>query len=283
MSQVVVVTGASSGIGYATAAEFASRGYYVYAAARRLAPMEPLKEKYPELITLVKCDVTEIKDVTHLKELVEKEHGKLDILFNNAGSSCTFPSIDVPDEAALQCYQVNVLAPIRVTRELSRLVIKAKGTIAFTGSIAGYVPFPFAAVYSSTKAAIHQYAQVLHLEMKLFDVKVLNIVTGGVSTNIADTRPLPEGSIFDTVAGRAAFQARKNMSANNAPQSAESFAYEIVNDMIGSKTRIFAVFRGTGWFLPALVRILPTWLVEYALATKFRLFPIKEEIKNKVD
>lgn len=273
-----LVTGASSGIGFYTAKELASRGITVFACARRLEPMEPLKELG---ITILRCDVTSPDDVKQLKDTISHTTNKLDILYNNAGASCTFPAIDVPDSAAAQAFEVNVLAPIRVTREFSKLVINAKGIIVFTGSIAGICPFPFASVYAATKAAIHQYAQVLHLEMKLFDVKVLNLITGGVLTNIADTRPLPEGSLFDIPEGQESMVARRRMAAENHPQDPKVYAKNVVNDILKASPYVIDVYRGSGaTIVPTIVNWVPRLIWEYGVYFKFKLFPVWRRLRE---
>ena len=83
-----------------------------------------------------------------------------------------------------QCFEVNVFGAIRTVRELVPLIINAQGVIGFTGSVSGIIPFPFSCIYSASKAAIHQYAATLRLEMKPFGVKVINIVTGGVKLTL---------------------------------------------------------------------------------------------------
>ena len=90
------VTGASSGIGYSTAIELARRGYRVFAGARRLEAMEPLKSHG---ITVLKLDVTSMESIIAAKDLIEKEtKGCLDILFNNAGVPCRGPAFDLEEE-----------------------------------------------------------------------------------------------------------------------------------------------------------------------------------------
>ncbi|KAM9931345.1 hypothetical protein OXX80_009000, partial [Metschnikowia pulcherrima] len=85
--KVALVTGASSGIGFATAIEFAKRGYKTYACARRLEPMLPLKENG---VIIVTCDVTSTESVDSLRDQISSENdGFLDVLFNNAGQSCS--------------------------------------------------------------------------------------------------------------------------------------------------------------------------------------------------
>ncbi|GMF03765.1 unnamed protein product [Ambrosiozyma monospora] len=154
---------------------------------------------------------------------------KLDVLYNNAGQSCTFPAIDVPDSAMQQCFEVNVYGPIRLTKRFSPLVIAAQGTIVFTGSIAGLGPFPWSSVYGATKAAIHQFASCLALEMEPFNVRVLNVITGAVKTDIADKRSIPSDSVYmSTEEGRKIIAYRQKMAVNSSPMSPEAYAAAVV-------------------------------------------------------
>ncbi|ODQ77424.1 hypothetical protein BABINDRAFT_15427 [Babjeviella inositovora NRRL Y-12698] len=252
---MTIITGASSGIGYAVSIEMARKGYQVYACVRRLEPIEELKK--------------------YAKAYIEKEtNGRLDMLFNNADQSCTFPEIDVTDEQALQCFQVNVLGPVRMTRELSPLLIEVKGIIVFTGSIAGIMPFPWSSIYGSTKAAIRQFAAVLHLEMKPFGVRVHNVITGGVKTNIADTRPFPETSVYACPELDVSLIKRRLMAVDNNPISAEEYAKKVADDIESSSNRL-NVYRGTmATILPTLMAIVPRFIIERFFSKKFKLLPL---------
>lgn len=279
--KTALVTGASSGIGYATAIELSKRGYQVYAGARRLEPMELLK-KYG--IMPIQLDVSSIKSVIEARDKINEETGGyLDVLYNNAGQSCTFPSLDVTDEVFKQCYEVNVFGPMRMVREFRKLIINAKGVIGFTGSLSALLPFPFSSVYSSTKAAIHQYASTLALEMKPFGVRVVNIVTGGVSTNIADTRPLPEGSIYSVEGMKEAMKERQQMAVRNKPMDADKYAKQVVDDFerIGWFTLFSNVYRGSQTVLVRFVSILPRGLLEWGLIRKFLLTNVFQTIREK--
>lgn len=279
--KVAVVTGASSGIGYATAIEFASRGYKTFACARRMDAMEKLKDYG---ITTFQLDVTSLDEVKKAKlYLAEATGNKIDFLFNNAGQSCTFPAIDVTDDQFRQCFEVNVFGPMRITREFAPLLINAQGTVGFTGSVSGLVPFPFSSIYSATKAAIHQYAATLRLEMKPFDVKVLNFITGGVGTNIADTRPLPKDSWYMTPYSEEALKERRQMAAKNNPMSAEKYAFKVVTDFenakIGGSLNLYRGHLAT--FLGFLLLWCPRFIVEGGLLRKFKLIKVFEALRER--
>ncbi|OBA23505.1 NAD(P)-binding protein [Metschnikowia bicuspidata var. bicuspidata NRRL YB-4993] len=279
--KVALITGASSGIGHATAIEFAKRGYKTYACARRLEPMEPLKR---EGIITVTCDVTLGESVALLRDRIAQENdGFLDVLFNNAGQSCSFPAIDVSDDNVAKCFQVNVFAPVRLTREFAALLIKAKGTVGFTGSVAGLVAFPFSSIYAASKAAIHQYVATLRLEMKPFGVKVLNFVTGGVNTNIADTRDLPEDSWYQVPGIQEAFSERREMAKRNHPMSVEKYAFQVVNDFerqtLGGRLNLYRGLMAV--LLGGILPWFPRFIVEKIFVTKFKLAGVFNFITEK--
>lgn len=283
--KVALVTGASGGIGYATAIEFAKRGYHVFAGARRLEPMKPLQETYG--INIFQLDVSSLESVKNAKKYIIDQTGDsyLDVLYNNAGQSCTFPCIDVKDDDFKLCYEVNVFGPMRTVRELAPLIINAKGTIGFTGSVSGFIPFPFSATYSSTKAAINQYANTLQFEMLPFGVKVINFVTGGVDTSIADTRPLPEDSLFNVSGMKEAFFERQAMAVRNKPMSAQAYATKVVNDFENAKLGgVVQYYRGSKASLLYYVhKIFPTFVLQYFLMERFKLLLVFATIKKKFE
>lgn len=279
--KVALVTGASSGIGYATAKEFALRGYKTYSCARRIDPMLPLKEFG---VIPVACDVTSPESVAQLKHLIAQEcGGYLDVLYNNAGQSCSLPALDVTDDMFKQCFEVNVFAPMRLTREFTPLLAKAKGIVGFTGSVAGLVPFPFSSVYGSSKAAIHQYAAMIRPELEPLGVRVLNIVTGGVKTNIADTRSLPENSIYNIPGMDEAVKERQQMAVRNNPLLPEVYARQVVNDFERVTLRgTLNVYRGKmAYLLGFLMFWCPRFIAEKAFLYKFHMTDVFNRLATK--
>ncbi|KAK9364908.1 hypothetical protein V1509DRAFT_634860 [Lipomyces kononenkoae] len=296
--KTALVTGASSGIGHAVAIELSNRGFKVFACARRIEPMRDLESEHG--VTIFKMDVSSLESINDGVKFIDSQLGvddgakKLDLLYNNAGQSCSFPAIDVPDDALTQCLDVNFIGPVRLTRAFRKYVINAKGVIAFTGSLVGICPFPWGAVYGASKAAIHQYASILSFEMEPFGVRVLNVVTGGVKTNIADTRDLAEDSVYNVPEMADSIDKRRKMTETEKPMSAEVYAKKVVDDVlygdnfINRLTRRVNVYHGS-WSttLSLLSNIAPRWLMLVAFRIKFKLNGVfqalrarQEKVKN---
>ncbi|OUT22347.1 hypothetical protein CAS74_002063 [Pichia kudriavzevii] len=283
--KTVLITGCSSGIGYQLALEFAKRGYLVFACARSIGPLQELASKYPENIIPFTLDISSLDSINRGYEFVkfqleERKLDGLDVLYNNAGSSCTFPAIDVPDQALVQCLEVNIAGHVRMTHAFSRLVIARKGTIAFTGSAAGYCPFPWGSVYGASKAAIGQYASILAFELEPFDVKVKHFITGGVKTNIADKRPLPEDSIYNIESMRVAFEERQKFAERNNPLPADVYAKQAVDAIEKGWRSTVDVYLGTWRSLPRIVAIVPRWLILTIFRVKFHLHSVWRELRH---
>ncbi|GMG56542.1 unnamed protein product [Ambrosiozyma monospora] len=182
-----------------------------------------------------------------------------------------------------QCYEVNVYGPIRLTKRFSPLVIAAQGTIVFTGSISGLTPFPWSSIYGSTKAAIHQFANCLSLEMEPFNVRVLNVITGGVRTDIADKRPMPSGSVYlDSEEGRAMFAYRQKMAVNNLPMSPEKYAAAVVKKIENHNLLQVNYYNGSySWIVPWALTLTPRWLFLAYLRKRFMLNGVWSALKAR--
>lgn len=285
MTKTALITGCSSGIGHELAIEFAKRGYIVFACSRNASSMRDLREQYPDRIHTFSMDVSSLESIKNGHSFVSDtlktmgENG-LDVLYNNAGSSCTFPGIDVPDDALEQCMATNFIGPVRLVHAFAPLVIARKGTIAFTGSAAGYCPFPWGSVYGASKAAVGQYAQVLAFELEPFDVAVKNFITGGVRTNIADRRPLPESSVYNVPAMQEAFLERQKFAERNAPMEASVYAERAVDAIERGRRSVVDVYLGTWSILPRIVTVVPRWLILFIFRRKFHLLEVWKALRG---
>lgn len=177
--KIAVVTGASSGIGAATARRLASDGYQVVCAARRLDRIQALASKIGGVA--VRCDVTSDADVAHLVEAVGE---RCDLLVNNAGGAIGLePVSDADVDAWERMYAVNVLGSARVTKALLPAVVRAEGTVVFVTSVAADGGYELGAGYCGVKAAERSIVQAMRLELCGEPVRVCEIVPGLVHTD----------------------------------------------------------------------------------------------------
>ncbi len=175
---IAVVTGASSGIGAATARQLAAVGFEVICAARRTDRIEELAASIGG--RALACDVTSDADVAALAEAVGPE---LAVLVNNAGGAFGQEPVAEADLAAWQrMYEVNVLGTERVTRALLPALVTARGAIVFVTSVAADGPYEGGAGYCGAKAAERMIAGTLRLEFFDQPVRITEISPGMVHT-----------------------------------------------------------------------------------------------------
>ena len=184
----VLVTGASSGIGRASAMEFAGRGHAVFAAARRAAELEGLAREH-ENITAVPIDVTAPDSVSAAAERIEQltqGHG-IDVLVNSAGYALGGPVEALSGEAVEHQFQTNVFGLLDVTRAfLPAMRERGSGRIVNVSSVVGRVVFPGMGVYAATKFALEALSDALRMELAPFGISVVLIEPGFVKTDIGD-------------------------------------------------------------------------------------------------
>lgn len=184
----VLVTGASSGIGRATALELARRGHIVYASARRASELEQLA-RANERIRAVPMDVTDSESVSAGAADVDglsSGHG-VDVLVNSAGYALAGPVEALSGEAVEHQFQTNVFGLLDVTRAfLPRMRERGSGRIINVSSVAGRVVFPGMGVYAATKFALEALSDALRMELAPFGVSVVLVEPGFVKTDIGD-------------------------------------------------------------------------------------------------
>jgi short-subunit dehydrogenase len=182
--KVILITGASSGIGKATAELLAKQGHVVYAAARRLEKMEDLKAFG---VKTLQMDVTKHEDVVNSVETVIKNEGRIDVLFNNAGYGLYGALEDISIEDAKYQYDVNIFGLADVTKQVLPYMREQKsGTIINTSSMGGKVYTPLGSWYHSTKHALEGWSDCLRLDLKQFGIDVVIIEPGIIRTEFAD-------------------------------------------------------------------------------------------------
>lgn len=195
-NKVVVVTGASSGIGRAIVMESASRGATVVLMARSLDKLEEIAAEAQELsgsaAFAIKVDLGVASEIEEAFKEVTSKVSHIDYLVNAAGFGKFEYFMDAPMQDATNMFQVDVLGLMYMTRLFGRVMMDQRsGQIINFASMAGKVPTTKSAAYSAAKAAVIQFSNVLRLELKQFGVKVMTVNPGPVYTNffnIADEK-----------------------------------------------------------------------------------------------
>jgi short-subunit dehydrogenase len=184
---VILITGASSGIGEATARKFARLGYRVALAARRIDRLEAISTEIQATggqALAVATDVTKIKDLEWLIQTTLERFGRLDVLFNNAGFGRLdwLDTLDPLQDIEAQI-QVNLLGVIQTTRlALPEMIARQRGHIINMASMAGLIGTPTYSIYAASKFAIRGFSEALRREVGVYGIKVSVIYPGGVAT-----------------------------------------------------------------------------------------------------
>lgn len=184
---VAVVTGASSGIGAATAKSLTKNGYTVIGGARRV---DRVRRAVGEKGVALELDVTDEKSVNRFVTDVGKRFGHVDVLVNNAGGALGLEPLEkAKDEDWIGMWKVNVLGLMFMTRALLPLLRKAKsGHIVNVGSIAGFETYKGGAGYTSVKHAVRAISRTLRLELNGEPIRVTEVAPGLVETEFSIVR-----------------------------------------------------------------------------------------------
>ncbi len=183
MHKSVLVTGASSGIGEATAVHLAHQGFKVFAAARRLEKLQDLAGLAHNRIHPVAMDVTDETSIANALDTVGEEGGALYGLVNNAGVSVLGPAERVPTKEWRRQFETNLFGLMNVTRAvLPQMREAGVGRIVNIGSVTGRIAAPFQGVYAASKHAVEGISDALRRELRPHGVKVSVIRPGFVNT-----------------------------------------------------------------------------------------------------
>ena len=207
--QAVLVTGASSGIGRRITEALASKGYFVYAGARKAEDLAELN-KIPN-VQSVKLDVTVLSDIAAAVETVRKGGRGLHGVVNNAGIAIVAPLIDVEEKELSSLMDVNVFGPYRITKAFAPLIIESKGRVVNISSISGILSGPFFGPYSMSKHAVEAYGDALSVEMARFDVRVSLIEPGNYRSDIGRNTMAQVETALTRLSGTPFEQQMRNM------------------------------------------------------------------------
>jgi NAD(P)-dependent dehydrogenase (short-subunit alcohol dehydrogenase family) len=265
----VLVTGASSGIGRATATEFARRGDRVFAAARREEVLAGLAAAAPN-VQAVGLDVTDADSVRRAWAKIEASTGGagVDVLVNNAGFALAGPVELLSDADVQRQFATNVFGLLSMTRTvLPAMRARASGRIINISSLVGRTTFPGMGVYGATKYAVEALSDALRQEVAGFGIKVVIIEPGFTATNLgqaADGHGLADQEIPDAYAAMMAAGARYLAAQIAKGIAPEQVAATIVKAAEHPKPRLRYVVPASARPLIGLLTTLPGALADRA-------------------
>jgi NAD(P)-dependent dehydrogenase (short-subunit alcohol dehydrogenase family) len=175
--KIALVTGGNSGIGLATAKEFVNEGAYVFITGRRQEELDSAVKEIGKNVTAVKGDVANLADLDALYAQIEKEKGKLDVVFANAGAAEFAPLGEITEEHYDKYFNVNVKG-LLFTVQKALPLLKGEGSIILNASIVASKGFPNFSVYSATKAAVRSFARTWTSDLIGTKIRV-NVVSPG--------------------------------------------------------------------------------------------------------
>ncbi|HVM32322.1 MAG TPA: SDR family oxidoreductase [bacterium] len=284
---MALITGCSSGIGYAAALRLARGGWRVFAALRDPAKAGPLQKEAKGLsLEILEMDVDKPASVQRAFARLGARAGRLDLLVNNAGYGAFGALEDFTDAEVQAQYQTNVLGLMRVTRlALPWMRAQGSGRIIHLGSLAGRMTFAGIGLYCSSKHAVEALTEALRLETRPFGVQVSVIEPGSHHTGFKDNRR--KNAVFKK--GKSAYQSRLekilefgNRQSSNAPgpEGVVDMLERALKDpvmkaryAVGKDARLYPLVR---WFLGARL-----WdLLMARVGRKFDEVPLGDEVPD---
>jgi NAD(P)-dependent dehydrogenase (short-subunit alcohol dehydrogenase family) len=181
-----LVTGASTGIGRATALRLDAGGWRVFAGVRRQEDADSLRAEGSERLTPVTIDVTDAEAIAAAAELIRSELGGagLDGLVNNAGIGIPSPLETIPIGDFRRQIEVNLVGQVAVTQAMLPLIREARGRIVFISSIGGRIAFPLGGAYHAAKFGIEAVGDVFRQELRPWGISVSIVEPGSIDTPI---------------------------------------------------------------------------------------------------
>lgn len=262
--RVIVVTGASSGIGLACAELFAQKGYRVWALSRRAEGSA--KSMGEGSVTPLACDVRDEASVAAaVEQIAVREGGDVGTVLHCAGFGISGSAEDTPPDAVSAQMETNYFGVLRVNRHILPLMrARSGGLVLVVGSVAGLIPIPFQSHYSSTKFALEAYTECLRMEGAAFGLRACVLEPGDTRTGFTDARKpsTPEGSPYAASCARAVARMARDERRGHPPEKVARAALRLA----GRKHP--PVRRAVGLSYKALVllkRLLPARFAEWVL------------------
>src|ERR1041385_5540273 len=209
-AKTCLVTGASSGIGYATAIELLRAGYTVYGVARRVEKMDAIRIAGGHALAM---DIRKEADIERVVSTILNEQGRIDVLVNNAGIGLHGSIEETPLDQARNLFEANLFGLARLTQlVLPHMREQGCGKIINISSIGGEIALPLGAWYYASKHALEAFSDTLRQEVKRFGIDVVIIQPGIIKTDFENTTP----NELRTISGQGAYGSLAEAMAKRA-------------------------------------------------------------------
>ena len=267
MQKIVLITGASSGIGKSIGEYLTIKGFKVYGTSRN-------PEKYADAaFELLALDVRNSESIQSTISTIIAKSGRIDILINNAGVGITGPLEEIPMVEIKNNFETNFFGPINVIQNvLPQMRIQKSGLIINITSIAGYMGLPFRSVYSASKGALELISESLNMELKPFNINVCNVAPGDFATNIAAGRfnaPVISGSAYEKTYANNLKLLNDHVDSGLNPNEMAEAIFKIINSQnpkihykVGAFMQKFSI---------VLKRVLPDIWYEKILMNHYKM------------
>ena len=184
MTKVILITGASSGLGKATASYLLAKNFRVYGTSRN-----PKKYSLDKSIELLPFDLNQPESAQQLVDELMEKAGRIDVLINNAGAGIIGPVEEIDATVLNSHFSTNLFGPLAlIQRVIPVMREQGSGLIINVTSIAGYMGLPFRGIYSASKGALGIASEALRMEVKRFGIDVVTLAPGDYATDIAARR-----------------------------------------------------------------------------------------------
>jgi NAD(P)-dependent dehydrogenase (short-subunit alcohol dehydrogenase family) len=262
MTQCVFITGASSGIGLATAEHFLSKGWNVAASMRDPARVSVLGEN-PQLIR-PQLDVSDPSSIAKAVDTVLAQWGRIDVLVNNAGYGLIGPFEAANDAQIRRQFEVNVFGLMAVSRAILPAMREAGGgALVNISSMAGYACFPYYSLYHAGKWAVEGFSESLRYELEAFGIRVKLVEPGLIKTDFhTRSKVCVSAEVYAHNAAKAFGRMEKFHAWSSPVEKAAATIYQAATDK-SSKLRY-----PIGWdakMLYYLKPIAPDWLLRHLI------------------
>ena len=268
MTKVILITGASSGLGKATAAYLMQHKYHVLGTCR-----EPKKYSSNNGVKLLPFDLNQPNTAAPLVQQVLDKAGRIDVLINNAGAGITGPIEEVDSSAMESHFRTNLFGPMVLIQKILPIMRKQKsGLIINVTSIGGYMGLPYRGLYSSSKGAMWIASEALRMEVKRFGIDVVTLAPGDYATDISARRiysPLNKESPYHDIYKYSLDKIDDHVDNGSDPNEFAQKVYKIIN----LKKR--KVHYKSGSFLQKisliLKRVLPDTIFEKIIMNHYKV------------